>query len=630
MKEVVGVGVLYARAFSQQALLDAWEQVRDSALADGRPDREVNTFENDAARRVMELSTALELGEWRPQPAFRIEIPKSSGGIRKLSIPTLADRVVERALLAVLDPVIDPRLLPWSFAYRRGLGAKDAVAALTDARDSGCTWVARADIRDCFDRIPQWEVMRRLRECVDDERVVHLVGLLLDRPVSGERTAPPDRGRGLHQGSAISPLLSNLYLDMFDRRMLDAGFRVIRYSDDFAIPVDSRVDGERALQAAGTELEDLRLELNSGKCRVLSFDEGVPFLGETVTASTLGTAERLSHPLETTVYINHQGSLVRTRGDRLVVTDGDESLLRLSLRRVRQVVCYGRVGFTTAFLHRAVERGIEVVLLTEQGTLGGRLTAPSTSDPSARRAQYRAADDPPRARRLATGFVHGKIDNMRVTLLRTARRQDDAAAAVAADRLATSADELATAPALDTVLGLEGSATRHYFQALVSIVDPIWVFTSRQRRPPPDPINSMLSYGYTLLCHEAVAALEAAGLDPMVGFLHQHRWGRPALALDLMEEFRPVTVDVAVWRCVSARQVRPEQFSTEDPALGCRMGADAKHTFLAAYERRMLTLTTHQESGRRVSFRVALSLQAKALARTLLDPSEPYLPLRWK
>lgn len=137
----------------------------------------------------------------------------------------------------------------------------------------------------------------------------------------------------------------------------------------------------------------------------------------------------------------------------------------------------------------------------------------------------------------------------------------------------------------------------------------------------------MLSYGYTILCHEAIAALEAAGLDPMVGFLHQHRWGRPAL--DLMEEFRPLTVDVAVWRCLSTRQIRPEQFATE-PDIGCRMGDDARHTFLAAYERRMLTLTSHQTAGRRVSYRVALSLQAKMLARALLDPSRLYLPMRWK
>ncbi len=139
----------------------------------------------------------------------------------------------------------------------------------------------------------------------------------------------------------------------------------------------------------------------------------------------------------------------------------------------------------------------------------------------------------------------------------------------------------------------------------------------------------MLSYGYTILTHEAIAAAEAAGLDPMVGFLHTHRWGRPAFALDLMEEFRPVTVDVAMWRAVSSRQIRPEQFD-HNPAEGCRMGADARHTFIAAYEHRMLTLTTHQASGRRVSYRVALSLQAKAFARALLNPDQPYVPLRWK
>jgi CRISPR-associated protein Cas1 len=455
------MGVLYARAFTQQAMLDAWQEVRDRALADGRFDPQVEAFENGAARRVADLAAALAEGAWRPSPAHRVEIPKKSGGVRKLGVPTLADRVVERALLAVLDPHVDPTLLPWSFAYRRGLGAKDAVAALTEARDTGLGWVARADVDDCFDRIPQWEVMRRLRDTVDDERIVHLVGLILDRRVVGERTAPADRGRGLHQGSVLSPVLSNLYLDTFDRRMLEAGFRVIRYGDDFAIPVESRIDGERALQTAGTELEDLRLELNSGKCHVASFDDGVRFLGETVTVSTLNAGESTSHPLETVVYVDRQGAYVRTRGDRLVVTDGDESLLRLSLRRVRQVVCFGGVGLSTPFLHRAAERGIEVVLLSEQGTLGARLTAPATSDPTARRAQYRAADDGGRTRTLATSFVSGKVGNMRVTLLRTARRLQDADAAESAERLEGTAGKLAGSPPLEEILGLEvpGPAT---------------------------------------------------------------------------------------------------------------------------------------------------------------------------
>lgn len=202
------MGLLFARAFTQQGLLDAWQEVRDRALADGQPDAEVDNFERDAARRLSDLSTLLAAGEWQPEPARRIEIPKASGGVRRLAVPTVADRVVERALLAVLDPEIDPKLLPWSFAYRRGLGARDAVAALTEARDAGATWVARADIDDCFDRIPQWEVMRQLRAVVDDERVVHLVGALLDREVrhqEGERLkrgpgeTRPERAQHTHQ-----------------------------------------------------------------------------------------------------------------------------------------------------------------------------------------------------------------------------------------------------------------------------------------------------------------------------------------------------------------------------------------------------------------------------------------------
>jgi CRISPR-associated protein Cas1 len=125
--------------------------------------------------------------------------------VRVLGVPPLADRIVERALLRVLDPMFDPRLLPWSFVYRRGLGVRDALAALAEARDCGASWVARGDIEDCFANIPQWEVTRRLREVVDDQRVVHLVGLLLDRPVAGGRTSLGKRGLGLHQAARSRP-----------------------------------------------------------------------------------------------------------------------------------------------------------------------------------------------------------------------------------------------------------------------------------------------------------------------------------------------------------------------------------------------------------------------------------------
>ena len=309
---------------------------------------------------------------------------------------------------------------------------------LTEARDAGSVWVARCDIDDCFERIPRWEVIRRLREVVPDLAAVDLVRRLMDRPVVGERVARPERGLGLHQGSPLSPLLCNLYLDAFDRAMLAAGYRAVRYSDDIAIPVADRGSAERALSDAARGLAELRLDLDPVKSQVVSFDVGVPFLGTTITSLTSPGAMALSHPLETAVYVDRPGSLVRSRGDRMVVEHQGEILFRLNLKRIRQVVLVGRIGMTTPFLHRALRDGIDVMLLDEHGSPGGRLTSLAHTDPTVRRAQYRIADDEPAAREIARAFVDGKIANMRVALLRAGRRGPDAVITSVSETLSTT------------------------------------------------------------------------------------------------------------------------------------------------------------------------------------------------
>jgi CRISP-associated protein Cas1 len=623
------MGELLDRAFTEQRLLDAWADVREAALADGHAGSQVDQFEASAARHVSQLAAALASGTFQPHPVVRAEIPKTGGGVRKLAVPVLTDRIVERALLAELDALIDPLLLPWSFAYRHGLGVRDALACLAEARDAGAAWVARCDIDDCFEHIPRWEVLRKLRDVVPDPAAVDLVRQLMDRPVVGERVARAGRGLGLHQGSPISPLLCNLYLDSFDRAMLARGYRCIRYSDDIAIAVTDRGSAEIALSDAAAELAELRLTLDPVKSQVLSFDDGVSFLGAVTTSLTSPGALALSHPMQTVVYVDRPGSLIRSRGDRIVVEHQGQVLFRLNFKRIRQVVCIGQVGMTTPFIHRALRDGIDLVLLNEHGGSGGRLTSLACTDASARRAQYRAADDEHASQALARGFVDGKIANMRVSLLRAGRRVPDPVVTSAAETLAITRLVLDDAASYDQILGHEGSASREYFRAWRQITGDSWGFTARERRPPPDPVNAMLSFGYTMLVQEAIAALETAGLDSAVGFLHRGRWGRPCLALDLMEEFRPVIVDTVVLRCVSTGIVRFEEFSTT-PDVGCRMNARARQAFLAAYERRMLTLFTHEPAGRRVSYRVGLGLQAKALAVALLDPDRVYRPVRWK
>lgn len=284
---------------------------------------------------------------------------------------------------------------------------------------------------------------------------------------------------------------------------------------------------------------------------------------------------------------------------------------------------------TTPFMQRALRDGIDVILLDEHGGPGGRLTALGHSDPTVRRAQYRIADEDSASRELARTFVDGKVANMRVALLRALRRQPDPSVASVAETLAITRLLLADTTSYDEILGHEGMATREYFRAWRNVIGDDWGFTARERRPPPDPVNAMLSFGYTLLAQEAVAVLETAGLDAAVGFLHRARWGRPCLALDLIEEFRPVIVDAVVLRCLSTGIVRFEEFETT-PDKGCRMSARARQAFLAAYERRMLTVFTHEPDGRRVSYRVGMGLQARGLARAVLDPERVYRAVRWK
>lgn len=226
--------------------------------------------------------------------------------------------------------------------------------ARSPPRDDGCPWVVRADIADCFEEIPRWPVLERLRAHLPDGDLCLLISHLINRGGVGPAAKRIRAGRGLHQDSALSPVLTNLYLDAFDRALLRAGHRVLRYSDDFAIPVPDRRTGQAALALAVEALKELELRLNTDKSEILAFDEGVQFLGTVTTANSGTRGDQLATPLEGTVYVTEPGSILRTRGDRLRVTKSDTTILAVSLKRTRQIVAHGRVGMTTPFLHRAL------------------------------------------------------------------------------------------------------------------------------------------------------------------------------------------------------------------------------------------------------------------------------------
>ena len=223
---------------SVRCLTAAWEAILGNASAEEVPSPSVQQFAREATQRIAALSESLGGGSYSPQILYHVDIPKSDGGTRTLDIPPVVDRIVEKALVEVIEPHVDPYISCAAFGFRPGLGVMDAVQRIVQERDGGLSWVLRTDLNDCFPTIPRDRAIAALLPLLPDRSLDNLVGLLLSR-----RTQEKGRIReveGLPQGSALSPMLSNLVLTEVDNALLDSGFPVVRYADDMTVMCASR------------------------------------------------------------------------------------------------------------------------------------------------------------------------------------------------------------------------------------------------------------------------------------------------------------------------------------------------------------------------------------------------------
>lgn len=510
--------------------MHAWDQIRNREKVkhgDLRP--ATAEFGRHAARAIAHLATALTAGTYRPDPLSSHRARKRTSGTRRLVTATPRDRIVERAILNILDTVVDRLLLPTSFGYRRGLGVDDAVCALISARDAGACWFLRADIERCFDSIPRSAALAALSDHGIDAPWIGVIALLLDREVTGHHP-----GSGLHQGAALSPLLANLVLDRVDREVTASGLEIVRYGDDLAVPLYSRDEAPESLAVLRRATAAQGLRLHEDKLQVDDITVGVHFLGQTVNTTT-EAVEKTARPTKATVFVSGPNALLRSKGDRLRVEVDGVDKLSLSLFRLRQIVCHGRVGVTTALLHRVMGLGIDVVFLSEHGRYIGRCASTGHIRAGRRRYQYGAAAQPQTCLAIAKMIIVGKLTNLRTGLMRWSRSRLLSQAVEAVSRIERCREQVRHAGTIAEIMGHEGTATAAYFQHIRLLVGPEWEFVARTRRPPTDRVSSLLSFGYALLTMELIAAAEIAGLDPYVGFLHAGGRGRPSLALDLIE-----------------------------------------------------------------------------------------------
>jgi len=326
----------------------------------------------------------------------------------------------------------------------------------------------------------------------------------------------------------------------------------------------------------------------------------------------------------TTLYITDERAFIRKRHDTLLVAGGDGETRRFPLTQVTEVCCCGDVSWSGAALRELAVDGIGVAYIGPRGEWVGRWEPKEAKTVPLRRAQFRASDDPVQCRIIATAMIGGKIRNSRALLMR-ARRDGMIADAPEIADLAACQTRLRDAPDLDTLRGIEGEAAARYFAAygrLVSVHG--FTFARRVRRPPTDPANSLLSFGYALLARTTATAVRAVGFDAHIGFLHADRYGRESLALDLMEEFRSIIVDALVAAVINKRVLSPDDFVSD--ATACRLADPARRRFIEMYERKLASELQHPVIGDRVDHRRAIQLQARVLAKYLTGEIPQYIP----
>lgn len=327
-----------------------------------------------------------------------------------------------------------------------------------------------------------------------------------------------------------------------------------------------------------------------------------------------------------TLYITEPGAMVRKDGEQLKVTTPKEgTLLKMPLANLEQLVVMGNVTVTAAVVQTLLERGVGVVYLTGSGKLLGRLQPPERKNVPLRWAQFRAAADENQRLAIAKDIVRGKLHNQR-TLLQRSAREGSHGLDKGIRQLHALTKRAERAETLDELRGIEGAGAAAYFHELPKMIKAFgFPFSGRVRRPPTDPVNSLLSFGYVLLMNEVLTACQVVGFDPYLGYLHMDRYGHPALALDLMEEFRPVLVDSLVLSFINRRMIEPEDFEV---GLGGvrRMKPHALRKFLGAWESKRRTVITHPIFQTQVPYWRAVELQARILAKRLLGETDQYVP----
>ncbi len=315
------------------------------------------------------------------------------------------------------------------------------------------------------------------------------------------------------------------------------------------------------------------------------------------------------------LYVLEQGVTISKEGERLIIKKEGRMIKYYHLHNIEQVIIIGRVNITPAVIATLLKREIDTVFLDSNGNYLGRLSPPWGRNSLLRMEHFKKAMEGNFSLSIAREIVRGKIENQRVFLRRINRKGLGLEDIIL--RLKRIAEDASKGKDLQSLRGFEGTASRLYFQGFGKALEGKFQFKGREKRPPKDPVNSLLSLGYTLLLNRVISSINLVGLDPFIGFFHSIEYGRPSLALDLMEEWRPIIVDAVVVSCFNMGVIKRNDFEKGDDG-GFYLTKDGWRKFINQFERKMNEKVEYPNGDMKLPYRSCIEQQVRLLARTIM------------
>jgi len=325
------------------------------------------------------------------------------------------------------------------------------------------------------------------------------------------------------------------------------------------------------------------------------------------------------------LYITEQNSVLRKTGNRLIVQKEDEILLDVQCNKIEAVLIFGNVQFTTQAVHELFEHGIEMAILSRNGRLIGQLTSPATKNIFLRIEQFKKYGDENFKLKLSQIFIAAKIKNGLNLVRRFSYNHPEIDLAYEIKGLKQCLGKVDETETGESLFGIEGSAAKLYYRAYGKMILSNFIFTGRKKRPPPDPVNAMLSLSYTMVFNEIASLLDGLGFDPYLGYLHKADYGRASLAADLVEEFRAPIADRFVLNSINGRTFNKEDFKINPKGGGVSFRRDALKRYFSAYEKFLNNEFEHPDYQTRTTLRKCIRRQAEKLAATIQN-KQAYMP----